>query len=234
MQAVAMPIQQRGLGGGVEERAISDASLLLHFFRKALEFFIDKLEGASRPMELVASDFLKHSVQHNLQRFFREVSTMRGSDVQDSVSFKSPELCAAYLTSLFDRLAEDLSDHPMMVRRDAHFRLRSVRPTVSFLSEKTPAKKEVVSGKEEKSAASAVTPADVKKENHSRICTGHLGQLLEAVDKDGRPYKCKFGKDCAFRHVTIEDKSRQRLLDIVASFTAIPRADLRRAVVKRS
>ena len=205
-----------------------------NFFGKALESFIDKLEGASRPMELVASDFLKHSVQHNLKRFFREVSSVRGSDVQDGVSFKSPELCAAYLTSLFNKLAEDLSDHPMMVRRDAHFRLRSVRPTVSFSSEKTLAKKEVVSGKVEKSAASAVTPTDVKKENHSRICIGHLGQLLEAVDKDGRPYKCKFEKDCAFRHVTIEDKSRQRLLDIVGSFTTIPRADLTRAVDKRS
>ena len=105
---------------------------------------------------------------------------------------------------------------------------------MSFSSEKTLAKKEVFSGKVEKSAASAVTPADVKKENHSRICVGYLKQLLEAVDKDGRPYKCKFEKDCAFRHVTIEDKSRQRLLDIVGSFTTIPRADLTRAVDKRS
>ena len=36
-------------------------------FGKALESFVDKLEDATRPMELVASDFLKHSVQFNIR-----------------------------------------------------------------------------------------------------------------------------------------------------------------------
>ena len=203
-------------------------------FGNTLEFSVDKLGGANRPMELVASDFLKHSVQHNLKRFFREVSTVRGPDVPDGLSFKTPELCASYLTTLFNKLAEELSDHPMMVRRDAHFRLRPVRPMVAFSVEKTPARKEAVFSRVEKSAAAVVTPTNDKKELNSRPCVGHLGHLLGAVNKDGRPYKCKFGKDCAFRHVTIEDKSKQRLLDIVGSLTAIPRADLTRAVIKRS
>ena len=73
---------------------------------------------------------------------------MKGTDLQAGQSFKTPELCAAYLTTLFDKLAEELSNHPMMVMREAHFRLRAVRPLVSFSSEKTPAKKEaaLVSG----------------------------------------------------------------------------------------
>ena len=203
-------------------------------FGKALESFIDKLEGASRPMELVASDFLKHSVQFNLRRFFREVSTVRGPDVQAGLSFKTPELCAAYLTTLFDKLAEELSNHPMMVIGDAHFRLRVVRPLVLLPLEKTPANKEAAVVRAEKPAASAVTPSDDRKEVSTRPCAGHLGNLLGAVNKDGRFYTCKFGKDCAFRHITIEGKSRQILLDIVGSLTAVPRADLTRAIVKRS
>ena len=159
---------------------------------------------------------------------------MRGPDVQAGLSFKTPELCAAYLTTLFDKLAEELSNHPMMVMRDAHFRLRVVHPLVLLSLEKTPAKKEAAVVRAEKPPASAVTPSDNRKEISTRPCAGHLGNLLGAVNKDGRLYTCKFGKDCAFRHITIEGKSRQRLLDIVGSLTAVPRADLTRAVVKRS
>ena len=79
-----------------------------------------------------------------------------------------------------------------------------------------------------------MTPMDDKKELSSRPCVGHLGNLIGAVNKDGRPYACKFGKECAFRHLSVEDKSKQRLLDIVGSLTAIPRGDLTRAIMKRS
>ena len=121
-----------------------------------------------------------------------------------------------------------------MVRRDAYFRLRVVRPVVSFSSGKTPVKREAAVAKAEKPAPSTVTPSDSKKEASTRPCVGHLGHLLGAVNKDGRPYTCSFGTDCAFRHLSIEDKSKQRLLDIVGTLTSTPRADLTRAVVKRS
>ena len=201
-------------------------------FGAALDSFIDKLEGVRRPMELVASDFLKHSVQLSFRRFFRDVSTVRGSVLEAGLSLKTPELGAKYLTAIFDKLAADLSDHPSMVMRDAYFRLRVVKPPTLSTSEKTPVKKrEATVAKTEKQIPFAVTPSDSR---NSRPCVGHLGDLLGAVDKDGRPYACKFGKDCAFRHLTIEDKSKQRLLDIVGSLTATARADLMRAVVKRS
>ena len=61
-------------------------------FAKALKSLDDKLEGANRPIELVASDFLKHSLQHSLKQFFREVSLVRGQDVQAGLSFITPEL----------------------------------------------------------------------------------------------------------------------------------------------
>ena len=169
-----------------------------------------------------------------LKRFFREVSTVRGPALLGGLSLKTPELCASYLTAIFGKTAADLANHSLMVMREAYFRLRIVRPLVSFSVEKTPTKKEAIVCKAEKPVASTVTPLDDKKELSSRPCVGHLGRLLGAVNKDGRPYACKFGKDCTFRHISAEDKSKQRLLDIVGSLAAIPRADLTRAVVKRS
>ena len=202
-------------------------------FGKALESFIDKLEGVCRPMELVPADFLKHSVELSLKKWFREVSTVRGSDLQAGLSFKTVELCSAFLTGLFDKLAVDLSNHPFMVMRDAYFRLR-IRPATISWMDKTPAKKEATGVKAEGPAATTITPSKDKKEANSRICVGHLGQLLGAVNKDGRTYACKFGNDCTYRHITVEDKSKQRLLDIVGALTAVPRADLTKAVIKRS
>ena len=79
-----------------------------------------------------------------------------------------------------------------------------------------------------------MTPPDDKKVVSSRPYVGNLGHLLGAVNKDGRLYAYKFGKDCAFRDMSVEDKSKQRLLDIVSSLTAIPRADFTRVLVKRS
>ena len=79
-----------------------------------------------------------------------------------------------------------------------------------------------------------MTPGDGNKDVSSRPCVGHLGNVLGAVNKDGRAYACKYGDNCAFRHVAIAGKSRQRLLDIVGSLTATARGDLTKAFLKRS
>ena len=101
-------------------------------FGTALDDFIDKLEGVSRPMDLVPSDFLKYSVELSLKRFFREVSTVRGPALLGGLSLRIPELCASYLTTIFGKMAADLANHPLMVMREAYFRLRVFRPLVSF------------------------------------------------------------------------------------------------------
>ena len=202
-------------------------------FARTLDSFIDKLEGVRRPMELVSSDFLLHSVELNLRRFFREVSTVKGSDLPAELSLRTPELCASHLSHLFDKLATDLSDHPLMVMRDAYFRIRATR-LLDSPAIKTPVKQKEAVGKAEKSAAPSVTPTYDKKDAKARPCVGHLGNVLGAVTKDGRPYVCRFGTDCSFQHVQIDGKSKQQLLDIVGSLTSAPRADLTRAVAKRS
>ena len=204
------------------------------FFEDCLEAFIDSLEGVYRPMELVAADFLRHSIELNLKRFFREVSTEKGSALPADLSLKTPERCAVHLTSLFDKLGTDLADHPLMVKREAYFRVRMVRQLDMTVTTKTPVKRDLGMIKPDKPTVAFTTSPEPKNDANVRPCVGHLGSVLGAVNKDGRPYLCKFGKDCAFKHVSIESKSRQKLLDLVGSLTAVARADLTRAVMKRS
>ena len=202
-------------------------------FENCLDGFIDNLEGVCRPMELVAADFLRHSIELNLKRFFREVSTEKGSALPADLSLKTPGRCAVHLTSLFEKLGADLSDHPLMVKREAYFRVRMVRLLDAPTMARTPAKKDAGLARVDKPHVAFVTPASQKDVVSERPCVGHLGSGLRAVTKDGRPYTCKFGKDCSFKHIDIEGKSKQKLLDIVGSLTAVARADLTRAVVKR-
>ena len=131
--------------------------------------------------------------------------------MEAGLSLKTPELGTRYLTAIFDKLAADLLDHPFMMMRDAYYCLL---PT-SSTSE----------------TSATVTPPDGKKEANARPCVDYLSHLLSAVNNDGRPYTRKFGRDCTFQHLTIEDKSKQCLLDIVDSLTATASADLTRAVV---
>ena len=166
-------------------------------FENCLDGFIDNLEGVCTPMELVADDFLKHSIELDLKRFFREVSTEKGSALPADLSLKSPGRCAVHLTSLFYKLGADLSDHPLMVKREAYFRVRMVRMLDAPTTAQTPAKKDAGLARQvDKPHVAFVTPSGQKSVVSERPCVGHLGSGLSAVTKDGRPYTCKFGKDC--------------------------------------
>lgn len=52
------------------------------FFELCLGEFINHLEGAFRPLELVAADFLKHSVELTLRRVFRAIRVDEGSSME--------------------------------------------------------------------------------------------------------------------------------------------------------
>ena len=88
-------------------------------------------------------------------------------------------------------------------------------------ADKPPVKREAAGVKEGK----LVAPLVDKKRMNDRPCVGN---------KDGRPHSCKFGDACTFQHVSVQDKSKQRLLDIVGPLTATARTVLTRAVLKRS
>lgn len=60
-------------------------------FAKSLDVFIDHLEGVKRPMEAVATDFLRHCVE-----FLRIVRSVRGANLTE-FSVKSPVLCSTLI-----------------------------------------------------------------------------------------------------------------------------------------
>ena len=144
---------------------------------------------------------------------------MKTSDSQESLG--TPEKCARFLTTAFDKMSADLSDHQSMAGQEAYFRLKMARRNDIASAEKSE------SGRSDKpSVKFGETIVDDKKIATQKTCSGILGSQLSAVRKDGRPYACTFGKDCAFSHVSVAGKSKTRLKDIVSAMTPGVRADL--------
>jgi hypothetical protein len=195
-----------------------------------LDIFIEQLEGAYRPMELVAADFLKYSVELTLRNFFRVIRSVKSSSII-GFSVEGPELCSKFMTNSFDKLAADLASHASMVRQDAFFRLRLARMTDTSSVSKAEQPNQKV---EKQTVKFAETKMDDKVGPvATKVCSGHIGKQLGAVRKDGRPYACGYGKDCTFSHVTIANKTDQRLTEIVASMPSPIQQDLLKAIQSR-
>ena len=201
-------------------------------FAKCLNTFIDHLEGELRPMESVASDFLRDSVELALRKFFRVIRSVKGSALKD-LSVSSPELCAEFLSSLFAKIAADLSVPTTMLALDNYFRFKLSRRSLntaavtvtSAKAERAPATKQSVKFL----ADSTEEPRTMK----SKPCSGHLGAQLGAVRSDGRKYRCSHPKDCTYRHIVLGEISPQKLLELVASMPPGIRTDLTKAIENR-
>lgn len=192
-------------------------------FKTCLEAFIDNLESVYRPMELVAADFLRYSIESTLRRFFRVVRSVKTSDSQESLG--SPKKCATFLTAAFDKLSSDLSNHQSMARQEAYFRLKVARR-----NDIASAQKSEICLCEKLSVKFGELIVEDKKIANQRTCSGFFGSQLGAVRKDGRPHACNFGKDCAFSHVSVAGKSKTRLRDIVSTMMPGVRTDLTKAI----
>ena len=199
------------------------------FFETPLDAFIDNLEGVNRPMELVTADFLKYSVELTLREFFRVVRSVKSSAISVA-SVKTPEECATFLRVLFDKLTEDLSDHSSRMVEESFFRVRMARTSSGMpAAEKTGTERtqhEKLSVKFE-----AATAAEGKK--GSRPCAGHIGSQLNAVKPDGRPYTCGYGKECTFRHITIEGKTVKKLTELAEGMPPAAQRDILKAIKNR-
>ena len=194
--------------------------------------FIFDLEGAERPLELVASDFLRYSVEEGLRKFCRTVSTERSYLGLAIPDVSNPSDCAHFLTGLFEQLSDDLSDHQSRAVEEEYFRahlLRQSRLAVKPTSS-TPGK----STDKKRSADSQRSRDDTEgtKEAPTKTCAGHFGKQLKATYSDGRGYKCAFGKSCKFLHVGKVGKTHQQVLDIIKALPTTARDDLLRAVTK--
>ena len=227
-RAAVCPNNNAGIIGALKNLQTVMQIIFSDAFETCLEAFIDNLEGVYRPMELVAADFLRYSVEMTLRRFFRIVRSVRTSAAQPSLA--TPQKCASFLTAAFDRLTETLSDHPLMMRQEAYYRLKVARRNeVSGGERPENGKKQPV----KQAVSVAEVSPDAKKTTTPKTCSAFLGSQLGAVRKDGRPYTCNFGKECSFTHVVIAGKSESKLTDIVATMTPHVREDLMKAIQSR-
>jgi hypothetical protein len=153
---------------------------------------------------------------------------VRIGSLAEGISVKDPHQCAAFLTTSFDQLAEELADHHIMARQDAHFRIRLNRKTEAGGSSKP----EAAVVKFEKIAAKA--GGKVKEGRGAlgapKICSGHFGKQLAAVKKDGRPYHCGFEKTCTYANVSIAGMSAERILEIATGMPRSMKLDFIRAI----
>lgn len=194
-------------------------------FATCLDVFINHLEGELRPIEAVAADFLRYSIELAVRKFFRIVRSVKGTALSD-LSVRTPELCAEFLSALFAKIAADLSVPTTMISLDNYFRFK--------ISRRTPVVAAITPVKADKPTVKSSTKStEEPKVPPSKPCSGHLGSQLEAVRKDGRKYKCSHGKDCTYRHISASGKSNQKLYDIIASMPPSIRSDLKRAIDKR-
>jgi hypothetical protein len=174
----------------------------------------------------------QYCVELALRKFFRIVRSVRGDNLTE-FSVKTPEQCAALITSLFKKLALDLSDRGLMIALDSHYRVRILRKKeLDIMYDYTTPRNEGRQTRAQTNRLSHVTPEDQRK-SPSRPCLGHLGAQLSAIRKDGRAYSCSHGKECTYRHISIAGKSKQKLEEVVASMTASVRFDLKKAIDDR-
>ena len=244
-KTMACPNQNRGLVGAMKNFQMCLHILLADAFENALEVFLDNLEGVYQPMEMVASDLLKFSVESSIRKFFRVVRSTKGTSLQPSETVQTPEKCASFLTSLFDDLSTDLSNHQTMTQMDTFFRFRQLRRVEMMAAAKSPATKSkpaIDTPRQISNVSPPPAPEKIKREKDvagvagnksSKPCAGHLGGQLGATRRDGRGYECKFGKDCIFSHVSIAGKTSEKLLDIAAGLPPAALADIKKAIAAR-
>ena len=132
-------------------------------FAKCLDF-IDHSEGEIRPMESVATDFPKDTVELAIRKFFRIARATKGSALKD-------------LSSLLAKIAADLSIATTMIALDGYFRFKRSRRR-STASVVTPAKAEKVAA-EKPSVKFKLSLAEEPKVLPSKPRSGHLGFQLD-------------------------------------------------------
>ena len=193
-------------------------------FEGVFNDFIEDLEGSERPLELVAADFLRYSVEEGIRKFCRAVSSERSYIGVPMYSVTEPWECASYLSDIFMDLSRNLSDRQTRALEEEYFRAHLIRESrAAIVKVSTPAK---TSTSSDRRSPKNPTDSDRPRETPTKTCAGHFGRQLKAFYADGRPYKCAFGKACKFRHIGKVGKTKQEVLDIIALLPATARADL--------
>jgi hypothetical protein len=172
-RAIVCPMSNAGMVGALKKMQMVLLTVFSDAFENCLEAFIDNLEGIYRPMELVAADFLKHMVEITVRRFFRVVRSVKTSSTQQSLA--TPQKCADFLTASFDKVTEVLSDHPLMVKQEVHFRLQSARRGEAAVTDRAESVRSDTAKTEKQPVKFAEVSPETKKRLPQRTCSAYLG-----------------------------------------------------------
>ena len=163
-------------------------------FNGTTVFFIDKLEGLERPMELASSAFLLHSLEVVLSRYFRalRMATTEASALVRDIS--SPTKCAAYLTTMLKDFISTVDTQEKLNEAMSRYQLHDYRGRIgsAVKGAATPVKKD----KKDKSvvtSTSTVVPKQQCGENFA-------GQLKAQDPKTSRLFACQYGDACRYQH----------------------------------
>jgi hypothetical protein len=196
-------------------------------FEACLDQFIDHLEGAYRPLELVPYDFLRFAVELVLRKVFFTIRETRGSCMTGGKSVRTPDNCAAFLTTAFDKLTDDLSDYQTMLKQTSLFRIKLARKNGAARSEAASIKidkavkfEKVIEKPREEGGVSGAP----------KVCSGHFGKQLAATKRDGRPYTCRLEKNCLYAHVSIAGMSPEKIVQIATSMPGTMKVDFLKAI----
>lgn len=169
---------------------------------------ISALEGVKRPLELVTSDFLVHTVELAMSRFFRAARTEKGSSMDPPNCMNSPAACSTYLKQIITQVIDSLSDHSQRIVDEAHYR--------AWIT---------------KDRANSPEARNKKASKPIQICAAHFGSEFGAMNSlTKKPYKCAYGVKCMFSHEVQKGKTPTELADIIGQLPAAMRADLTKAV----
>jgi hypothetical protein len=122
----ACPSNNSGLVSALRNFQMMMQIIFSDFYENCLDPYIKKLEGAVRPMELVPSDLLKHSIELTLRKVFRIIRSVKSAAMPET-NVEGPENCSRFITGAFEKTAGDLSDHAIMSKQDLFYRVKLSR-----------------------------------------------------------------------------------------------------------
>ena len=146
---------------------------------------ISALEGIKRPLELVTSDFLVHTVELVMSRFFRAARTEKDSSMDPPNCMNSPAACSTHLKQIITQVIDSQSDHSQRIVDEAHYR--------AWIT---------------KDRANSPEARNKKASKPIQICAAHFGSEFGAMNSPTKkPYKCAYGVKCMFSHIIQKGKS---------------------------
>ena len=164
--------------------------------------FVDVLKGIDRDFKLTNSGFLFHSVERVVAKFFRVISKedtavdVPGSDVTNPVG------CAALLKVMLADLVSNLVDVPKaMVQEKKYTVLMRLA-------------KEATSNNTKESSSKPAEGAEVGNQvtREGALCGMHIGSQLKAKKEGGGLFKCVRAPSCPFRHVCLNQVTKDEVL----------------------